>query len=69
VGAIRRAFSKLDLEFDETFAERITAYLTAKPQGKHGTHRYAPEDWGLEAGALRTAYASYTDHYDIEREN
>lgn len=69
VGAIGRAFSKLDLEFDAAFAERITAYLEAKPQGKHGTHRYAPEHWGLNADALRAAYAPYTDHYGIERED
>jgi hypothetical protein len=68
VDTIRRAFAKLDVEFDDGFAGRIRAYLHAKPQGKHGTHRYAPEDWGMQTDALREAYAPYVNHYGIEPE-
>lgn len=68
VDAIRRAFTALDLDFDDDFAARIRGYLQAKPQGKHGTHRYAPADWGLRREALREAYRPYTDHYGVELE-
>jgi hypothetical protein len=67
--AIRRAFTALDLEFDDDFASRIRDYVQAKPQGRHGTHRYAPEDWGLRREALREAYRAYTDHYGVELED
>ena len=68
VQAIATAYEKIDQPFDDSFAHRITEYLANKPQGKHGTHRYAPEDWGFSKEKIRDEFAPYTDHYQIELE-
>ena len=56
-------------EFTQEHAERILAYLRSKPQGKFGVHRYAPEDWGFEAGPLRERLAPYIDHFGVALES
>ena len=61
VSAVTRLYAFLgrDLPPSEVF----TAYVEANPQGKHGVHRYAPEDFGVTAGELRERFASYLDRY------
>lgn len=44
-------------------SDLFTSYLEANPQGKHGVHRYAPEDFGVTAGELRERFATYLDRY------
>lgn len=68
VSAIRGVYEKLGLEFSDGFAERILAYLADKPRGKHGAHRYAPEDYSLSAERIRKDFEFYTDHYGVALE-
>ena len=35
------------------------------PQGKHGRHAYALEEWGLSAGAVRERFKSYIERFDL----
>lgn len=68
VGTLRRAYATMGRELDDAHAERIAAYLREKPRGKFGVHRYAPEDWGYTASALRERLAPYTGHFGIALE-
>ncbi len=47
VAVIAALYPTMELEFRDEDAGRIHAYLAAKPQGKHGVHRYAR---GVRAG-------------------
>ena len=38
---------------------RMRRVLAEQPQHQHGVHRYALEDFGLEAGALAERFAAY----------
>ena len=68
VGAIRDAYSTVDLPFDDDMPERIRAYLDARPQDKHGVHRYRAQDFGYDIDALRATFKGYTDHFGVEPE-
>ena len=68
VDAIRRAYDQVERPFLDEHAERIRAYLADKPQGKFGKHRYAPEDWGFTADALRRDLAPYVEHFGVALE-
>jgi hypothetical protein len=68
VAALRRTYERLDLRFDDETAARALAYLAARPQHKHGTHRYRAEDFGLDLDDIRERYAPYTDQYGVEHE-
>jgi hypothetical protein len=41
---------------------------TGNPQGKHGGHRYTPEEFGLSEGMMAERFARYREHYGVERE-
>lgn len=68
VEAIRGAYAAMERPFRKEHAERIVAYLAEKPKGKFGTHRYAPEDWGLTAEGLRTTLRPYIEQFGVELE-
>jgi hypothetical protein len=35
------------------------------PQGKHGAHRYALEEYGLDAERVRERLRFYTDRFEV----
>jgi len=68
VATIAGAYETLGCEFGDDFAEKIRAYLVAKPRGKFGTHRYAAEDYGLTDQKIREDFRFYTDHFGVALE-
>jgi hypothetical protein len=69
VGTLRAAYARMGRPFGAEHAERVRAYLAAKPQGKFGTHRYSAEEWGFETAALRARLAPYVDCFGVELED
>lgn len=68
VAAIGDCYAQLGMKISAEHEKRIVAYLAAKPRGKHGAHKYTPEDFGFTAAGLREQYRPYTDYYDVELE-
>lgn len=66
VKALSLAYKQLDLPFLDTLGQSMQDYLRAKPQGKHGLHRYSLQDFGLDEDAIRTQFAQYVQHYGIQ---
>ncbi|MGH7289225.1 MAG: sulfotransferase family protein [Myxococcota bacterium] len=56
------------LHFSREAEERMRAYLAAKPQGKHGAHRYDFAATGLEQGAERERFRAYQERYGVRSE-
>jgi hypothetical protein len=69
VETLREAYARMGRDFGTEHAERVLAYLRAKPRGKHGVHKYEPEDWGFEARSLRQRLAPYIDHFGVSLES
>lgn len=67
-GAISGAYAAIGRELTDEHRAAITRYLEAKPRGKHGTHRYTAEDWGLDADALRADLSDYMAHFAVPAE-
>ena len=68
VATLRAAYARMGRAFGAEHAERVKSYLASKPKGKFGAHRYTPEEWGFEAGALRARLAPYVDRFGVELE-
>jgi hypothetical protein len=68
VGAIEGAYDQLGLPFAADLPDRIRAYLAARPQDKHGVHRYTAEQFGLDADAIRQDFLPYTEAFGVEHE-
>ena len=43
-------------------------FLAANPKDKHGAHRYALADAGLDPAAERTRFAAYQERFRIHEE-
>jgi hypothetical protein len=68
VATLRAAYERMGRPFTEEHAAAIRRYLAEKPKGKFGVHRYAPEDWGFTAAALRRDLAPYIEHFGVALE-
>ncbi|HJO22968.1 MAG: sulfotransferase [Myxococcota bacterium] len=60
---IHRAFG-LPLQEDASAAMR--AHLEANPKGKHGTHRYDLESFGLDESRVRERFAGYVERFRVK---
>ena len=65
----RSAYGKLGLPFDPAMPDRIRAYLAARPQHKHGKHRYSAADFGLDPDEIRETFAPYTEAFNVALES
>ena len=44
----------------------MRAFLADNPRGKHGTHRYELEDFGLGLGEIRERFSAYSQALDVQ---
>jgi hypothetical protein len=69
VGAIKSAYDQLGMPFASDLPDRIRAYLDARPQDKHGVHKYSAADFGLDVDEIRKDFAPYIEAANVELEN
>jgi hypothetical protein len=65
---IEGIYAHFGLELTGVAADRMRRFVDENPQGKHGVHRYAPAEYGLDAGDERLRFARYTERFGIEPE-
>ena len=66
--AIGAAYAQLGETMTEEHAAAVVEYLRNKPRGKHGLHRYEPEDWGFDRDVVRDELAAYIEWAGVELE-
>jgi hypothetical protein len=69
IGTVRDIYDHYGLAWSEEFAERLNFYLQHNPRGKHGTHLYAPEDFGQTGDAIAERFAPYIDRFELTSPN
>ncbi len=62
IAAVRGLHDHFGESLNAAGEARLRAWRDAHPPAAHGEHRVQPEDFGLEAGALRERFASYLGH-------
>jgi len=67
VGQVRRIYDALGLPLAAELPARLRRFVADNPQHKHGRHRYRPEDFGLDRGALERRFEAYYRRYDVPR--
>jgi hypothetical protein len=63
--AIRQIYAHFGFQLSEQATRRMNEYLAANPRHKYGAHTYAPEDFGLNAEAIRRRFADYVAAFKI----
>jgi hypothetical protein len=69
VRVVAGIYQRFELPFSAGLEARLRRWAEQNPQGKHGAHRYALEDFGLDAGAVREAFRFYTERFDVRLES
>ena len=59
-------YRHLSLPYPDTTRSAIAAYVDAHPRGKHGSHDYKLEEFGLTEQQVLDRFSSYIDTYNIE---
>jgi hypothetical protein len=65
---VRTIYERLGLEFTPTAEQRMHAFITENPQGKHGLHHYSFADTALDAGEWRERARRYQQYFDVSSE-
>lgn len=65
IGEMRKLYANFGEALSDEAAASMQAMLDANPQGKHGKHAYALEDYGLTRDAVYSHFADYIDRFKI----
>jgi hypothetical protein len=65
MGVVEKIYGQFEFELSGRAADRMRAFLADNPQGKHGGHHYAPEEYGLDPAAEHERFAAYIERYAI----
>ncbi len=63
IDAIQQIYAYFGIDYTEGADEAMKRFRAANPKGKHGTHRYTLEQWGLNADEVRERFQRYSEAY------
>ena len=65
VGVVRRMYSHFDYQLTDALDARMRAFMANNPRDKHGSHRYAPEDFGIDPVRDREPFEDYIECFGL----
>jgi hypothetical protein len=65
IATVRRLYGHFGLLLTAETEARMRAFLAANPKDKHGAHRYALHDAGLDPAQERERYRPYAERFDV----
>jgi hypothetical protein len=68
IAAVAGVYDAFGLELSAEAESRMRAYLSAKPQGRHGAHAWRFEDTGIDADEARERFAPYRERFGLPSE-
>lgn len=66
IGAVRKIYERFGYPLSEETEAAMRVEVEAEPKGKHGEHRYSPEQYGFERERHGSAFADYLDRQRLE---
>jgi len=69
VATVERAYARLGLPFTGAARAGMAEWAAANPRGRHGTHRYRLEDYGVDPAEVRRRFGFYTDRFGVPLES
>ena len=65
---VEKIYEAFDLPMSAEAAARMKWFIADNPQGKHGIHRYAPEEYGIKPEVVRREFRPYIERFDLPPE-
>ena len=66
IGTLARIYAHVGLSLEGDVTKRVEQYRRDNPRDKFGKHRYSPEEFGLDAPALRRRWSDYVETYRVK---
>jgi len=68
IGVIRSLYEHFEMHLTNAAEEAMLRFLPENPQHKHGVHRYALKDYGLDPVTERRRFQFYMDYFRLGTE-
>ena len=65
---VEKIYEALDLPMSGEGADVMKAFIDDNPPGKHGIHRYSPEEFGVDPVQVRAEFRTYIEHFELGEE-
>lgn len=65
---VEKIYGAFDLPMTDAAAARMKWFIADNPQGKHGIHRYSPEEYGISPAVVRRDFRPYIERFDLPPE-
>ncbi len=65
---VKKIYGAFDLPMTDAAAARMKWFIADNPQGKHGIHRYSPEEYGISPAVVRRDFRPYIERFDLPPE-
>ena len=66
VAVLGRAYQRFDIPWSADIEGRMRSFLENNPRGKHGSHSYEIEDFGMTLGQIRERFDDYCSTYNVQ---
>jgi hypothetical protein len=67
--AVAAIYAAAGLDMPKAMTAAIRTFLADNPKGKHGSHRYTAEQFGLSDGEITEVFSDYVKTYDVVTES
>ncbi len=65
IGAFEKLYDALGLRIEAQLRSKLDAYHRQNAAGQFGSHRYTPEEYGLDEGRIRQAFRDYVERFGL----
>jgi hypothetical protein len=65
---VEKIYEALGLPMTGEGADAMNFFIDDNPPGKHGIHRYSPEEFGVDPATVRSEFRTYIDHFGLVEE-
>jgi hypothetical protein len=65
---VEKIYDAFGLTMSGEAAEKMRWFIADNPQGKHGIHRYSPEEYGIDPQVVRREFRPYIERFDLPPE-
>jgi hypothetical protein len=65
---VERIYEAFGLPMSAEAAAKMKWFIADNPQGKHGIHRYSPEEYGIKPEVVRRDFRPYIERFDLPPE-
>ncbi len=67
-GVVEEIYEAFGLPMSEEGEARMRAFVADNPKGKHGSHSYSPEEYGVDPDTVRREFQAYIDRFGLQPE-